>query len=409
MSPSLVDDNAPAVPQETAQSFRERARGWFESDYPRFLRESEDLAPGSLAWRRRWEDHVCASGWSGLGWPREWGGQALPLSHQAIFLQEQARVGAPLGVNLIGHGILAPTLLHFGSAAQKRRFLPRILTNAEIWCQGYSESGAGSDLASLACQARREGDDFVLTGHKIWTSFAQLAHWCFVLARTDTHAARHRGLSMLLVDMQSPGVRVEPIRQINGESEFNQVVFDHVRVPQDRLLGAENGGWQVAMAAAAFERGTYFIARQVRFAQELDSLEGLLAQTECAPAQRAAWRGVLDDLHIDSHVLRLKTARALSQAERGEAPGPQGSSTKIHWSEAHQRLLSLAMDMLGERVVCHGAAEGAQAPGTAARPKDDVQAWVKAYLSSRAETILAGTSEIQRNIIGEQILRMPKG
>jgi len=349
-------------------------------------------APRDLDFRRGWEDLLCEQGGAGLGWPREHGGLALPLARQAIFHEEHARCGAPLGVNLIGHGILAPTLLHFGSAAQQERFLPGILTNREVWCQGYSEPGAGSDLASVRTRAERVDGGWRLNGHKIWTSFADHAQWCFVLARTDQQAAKHRGLSFLLVSMQSPGVRVEPIRQLTGEAEFCEVFFEDVFVPEDALVGPEHGGWRVAMAAASFERGTYFIPRLVRFAQELQTVRRLVHGDG---AQAAAWRQRWARLAIDSHVLALKSQRALAAAERGDPPGPEGSSTKVHWSESHQRLLELAMELLGPDI---------------SQPDDPLAIeLVHAYLWSRAETILAGTSEIQRNIIAEQVLGLPRG
>ena len=255
---------------EQDEEFRAGVRAWFEQHYPRFVARWPGVPdPNDLRWRRAWEDHVCQAGWSGLDWPRELGGRQLPLTRLAIFHEEQARIGAPLGVNIIGHGILAPTLIHHGNAWQKARFLPGILSNREVWCQGYSEPAAGSDLSALATRAVRDGDHYVLDGHKIWTSFAHIADYCFVLARTDPQSVRHRGISFLLVDMHSPGVRVQPIRQITGEADFNEVHFEGVRVPLEARVGAEGEGWRLAMAAANFERGTYFIPRQVRFAREL--------------------------------------------------------------------------------------------------------------------------------------------
>ena len=383
------------------EAFRRDLRRWLDAAYAGFARSWPGGAdPRNLDYRRAWEDTLCANGWSGLGWPQAYGGKALPLSRQAVFHEEHARCGAPLGVNLIGHGILAPTVLHFGTEAQKQRFLPGILTNREVWCQGYSEPGAGSDLAAVRTRAQAEPGGFRLNGHKIWTSFADRAQWCFVLARTDPDAPRHKGLSFLLVDMRSAGVRVEPIRQITGEAEFCEVFFYDVFVPQDALLGELNQGWRIAMAAASFERGTYFIPRLVRFAQELRQVRELALQPDAhgrTPASSAPVRHRWARLAADSHVLALKSQRALAGAMRGDPPGPEGSSTKIHWSEAHQRLLELSLQLLGE-----DASLGVDAADARAAQL------THAYLWSRAETILAGTSEIQRNIIAEQMLGLPK-
>ncbi len=374
--------------------FRACIRDWLRRHYTAFVEQwPSDHAPRDLAFRRAWETHLCSHGLAGLGWPQAYGGHGLSLAKQAIFHEEHALCGAPLGVNLIGHGILAPTLLHFGTEAQKRDFLPGVLTNSTIWCQGYSEPSAGSDLASLRTRAHRDGDDYVLNGHKIWTSFADLADWCFVLARTDRKEPRHRGLSFLLVDMSLPGVRVQPIRQLTGEAEFCEVFFEDVRVNARHLVGEENQGWKIAMAAASYERGTYFLPRLVRFRQELDDIRGWLEYE--SPAVRRRWAR----LAIDSHVLGLKTKRALQQAVSGTPPGPEGSATKVHWSEAHQALLDFAMELMGDGV-CLEATGG---------DADRIASFTHAYLWSRAETILAGTSEIQRNIIAEKILGLPRG
>lgn len=385
------------------EAFRLTLRDWFETHYPRFKAGWPGTPdPNELSWRRAWEDYVCQAGWAGLGWPLEYGGKAWPLTRQAIFHEEHARIGAPLGVNLIGHGILAPTLIHFANATQKARYLPGILSNREVWCQGYSEPGAGSDLAALSTRAERHGDHYLLNGHKIWTSFAHIADHCFVLARTDPTAQRHKGISFLLVDMKSPGVRVQPIRQITGEADFNEVFFEDVRVPLDALVGEEHGGWRLAMAAASFERGTYFIPRLVRFAQEVQALKQLAASTPQGDASALCnprLRRDITRLAVDSHVLRLKGYRALTAALRGGPPGPEGSATKLHWSESHQKLQDIAMELLGERALAGPDPNGAS-PQTAA--------WVRDYLWTRAETILAGTSEVQRNILAEQMLGLPR-
>lgn len=381
-------------------AFREHFRTWLTQHYQAFNQAWDGpVSHTDPAYRRAWEDYLCRHGWAGLGWPTEFGGKALDIMKQAIVHEELAQAGAPLGINLIGHGILAPTLLHFGTEGQKRRLLPGILTNTEIWCQGYSEPGAGSDLAAVRTRAQRTDGGYLLNGHKIWTSFADHADWCFVLARTDPTSQRHKGLSFLLVNMRQEGVRVEPIRQLTGDAEFCEVFFEDVFVESENVVGDENEGWKIAMAAASFERGTYFIPRLVRFRQELDQLKDLVVRTTStqveavAAAQRQRWAR----LSIDSHVLRLKSRRALEKVLNGEPPGPEGSSTKVHWSEAHQTLLEFALQLLGPRIC--------------ASDDDDAEAltFQHAYLWSRAETILAGTSEIQRNIIAERVLGLPKG
>lgn len=388
------------LPQDPP-AFRAHVRAWLKTHYAQFVRDwAAEPDPVSLAFRRGWEDTLCRHGWSGLGWPSQYGGKALPLSHQAIYLEELARSGAPLGVNLIGHGIFAPTLLHFGTEAQKQQYLPGILRNETIWCQGYSEPGAGSDLAAVTTRARKVGRDFVLDGHKIWTSFANLADYCFVLARTDPDSQRHRGLSFLLVDMRQPGVRVEPIRQLTGEAEFCEVFFEQVIVRQDCLLGQEGEGWRMAMTAASFERGTYFIPRLVQLERELAGVRRLIDRA--APGLSAValqdYRQRWSALYADSAILQLKSHRALREAMNGSPPGPEGSSTKVHWSEAHQRMLDLAMQLLGLHVC-----------SPEARYQAETEFFTRASLWSRAETVLAGTSEIQRNIIGEKVLGLEKG
>ncbi|MEW6256486.1 MAG: acyl-CoA dehydrogenase family protein [Pseudomonadota bacterium] len=382
------------------EAFRRLVRQWLADNLDLVsARFPAPVSPHDMAYRRAWEDHLCASGFSGLTWPEADGGRGLPMGRMVIWLEEYARSGAPQGVNVIGHGILGPTLLHFGSPEQKERFLPGLLANREIWCQGYSEPGAGSDLAALRTQAVRAGDRYVVSGQKIWTSYAHIADWCFVLARTDASAAKHKGISFLLVDMKSPGITVRPIRQMNGEEEFNEVFFDEVEVPVSNRVGEENAGWAIAMAAASFERATYFIPRLVRMEEEFRDLVDL-ARTP-RPGIGVALddpdiRGRLARSYLDVHVLKLFARRMLETM--GGTPGPEGSYLKLFWSESHQRLLEIAMDILG--------------PAARLGPQDSAAAegrhWQRDYLWSRAETILAGTSEIQRNIIAERVLGLPR-
>lgn len=355
----------------------------------------------SLEFRRTWEDHLCRSGLSGLGWPREVGGQALSLQRQAIFHEECARAGTPLPVNMIGHGIVGPTLIAYGSADQQRRFLPAILDNSSIWCQGYSEPGAGSDLAALSTRAERRGELFVLNGQKIWTSFANVADWCLLLARTEKGSSRRAGISVLLVDMRLPGIVVRPIRQITGEADYNEVFLEDVEVPADCLLGEENAGWRIAMAAANYERSVYFVPRIVRMQTELERLV-LLAERTRRNGQRLlddpAVRSAITDLSINLHALRLYADSILAMAENDVPPGVDGSSVKLLWSESHQRLFDLAMDILGPEVALGPQERSATAEGR----------WNRDYLWTRAESILAGTSEVHRNIIAERGLGLPR-
>lgn len=383
-------------------AFRKGLREWLARELP--TQAGDRLGHASLhgiGFRRAWEDHLCRSGLSGLGWPKAEGGQGLSLTRQAIFHEECARAGTPLPVNMIGHGIVAPTLIHFGSSDQKRRFLPGIIDNSEVWCQGYSEPGAGSDLAALTTRAERRGDTYAVDGQKIWTSFANLSDWCFLLVRTGHGGAPQSGISVLLVDMRLPGVTVRPIRQITGEADYNEVFFENVQVPADCLLGEENGGWRIAMAAAGFERSTYFVPRVVRMKDELDALVQLASATVRAGRRlidEPAIRASIGDLHINLHALRLYADRILESAEKGVPPGVDGSSVKLLWSESHQRLMDIAMDVIGPAVALgpqetQGPAEGR---------------WTRDFLWTRAETVLAGTSEIHRNIIAERGLGLPR-
>lgn len=383
-------------------AFRHAVNRWLSTELVRLAGPRMGRAAiHELDFRRQWEDHLCRAGWSGLAWPRKHGGHELSLPRQAIYHEEYARVGAPLPLNMIGHGILGPTLLIYGSVEQRQRFLPPLLLNQEIWCQGYSEPSAGSDLASLRLTAVKDGQGYRLNGQKIWTSYADRADWCFVLARTSTDLPRHKGISFLLVDMKSPGVTVRPIRQITGEADFCEIFFDDVAVPAGNLVGTENGGWAIAMAAAAFERGTYFAPRIVRMRIELEELVRLAADRPLG-AGRAIDEGAVRErigrLATDIHALDLLARQMLQQALHGAPPGAEGSVVKLLWSESHQRLFDLAADILGPALQF--------GPQESAAPREG--RWSRDYLWTRAETILAGTSEVQRNIIAERGLGLPR-
>ena len=387
-------------PEDNA--FRAEIRAWLAENLAAMGHHSktraEKIAP---EYRRAWEDHVCRSGWADLSWPREFGGKEMPIQRQVIFWEEYGAADAPIGINQLAHGILGPTLIVHGTEAQKRRFLPKINSNEEIWCQGYSEPGAGSDLAALRTRAERRGDVYVVNGQKVWTSLAQYSDWCFVLVRTDANAAKHKGISFLLVDMKTQGIEVRPLRQITGESDFNEVFFNDVEVPVDNIVGAENGGWEIAMAAASFERGTYFIPRQVRLAAELTALIETARRTirnGRALIEDSAIRDRIVRLHMDVTIMRQHSYRTLSALMHGAVPGPEASFTKLFWSETSQRLQELGMDIIGA-----DASLGLEDADAA-----DGGRWQYDFLRTRSQTILAGTSEIQRNIISERTLGMPR-
>jgi alkylation response protein AidB-like acyl-CoA dehydrogenase len=350
-------------------------------------REHEAHA-GRVAWNRR----LAAAGWTCLGWPAEHGGRGATLAQQVIFHEEYARAGGPARVGYLGEELLGPTLIAFGSAEQQRRFLPPIRAVTELWCQGYSEPGAGSDLASVSTRAELDGEQWVITGQKVWTSLAVEADWCFVLARTEPGSRRSTGLSYLLVPMRQPGVTVRPIRQLTGTSEFNEVFFDGARTGRGHVVGAPGDGWRVAKATLAIERGVATLGQQVGFRRELDRL---LEVARRGPAREdPLLRDRLARAWIGLEVMRAHAVRTL--AAPAAEPGASASVLKLLWSRWHQELGELALDVLG-------------APSLLARGGPyDLDDWQRLFLFSRADTIYGGSSEIQRNIIAEQALGLPR-
>nr|WP_225953853.1 acyl-CoA dehydrogenase family protein [Kibdelosporangium phytohabitans] len=338
--------------------------------------------------RREWDRALAKAGWSCLGWPVEHGGRGVSTRQQVIFHEEYAAANAPARVNHIGEELLGPTLIAFGTPAQQARFLPRIRAVEELWCQGYSEPGAGSDLASVSTAATLDGDEWVITGQKVWTSLAHESDWCFVLARTTPGSRRRDGLSYLLVPMRQPGVEVRPIRQLTGTSEFNEVFFDQARTGRDMVVGEVGDGWRVAMATLAFERGVATLGQQVGFRRELDALIDLARRTgaigDPVIGQRLArsWIGL--------EVMRAHALRTLSR----EDPGYEASVSKLVWARWHRDLGELAMQVRGQASII--AEDG------------DLDEWQRLFLFSRADTIYGGSDEIQRTIIAERVLGLPK-
>ncbi|MET9805341.1 acyl-CoA dehydrogenase family protein [Streptomyces halstedii] len=383
----------------SVEEFRAEIRGWLAAHLTgEFAGLRGRGGPGreheAFAERLGWERHMAAEGWTCVGWPQEYGGRGASLEQQVAFHEEYALADAPARVNHIGEQLLGPTLVAFGTAGQRARFLPPIVAAEELWCQGYSEPDAGSDLANVRTRAERDDTGgWVVTGQKTWTSLAHASQWCFVVARTEPGSSRHHGLSYLLVPLDQPGVEIRPITQLTGTSEFNEVFFDGARARADHIVGAPGEGWRVAMATLGFERGVSTLGQQVGFRRELEAVIELAKHNGAAndPLIRDrlahAWTGL--------ETIRCNALRMLDGAAPG-APGPEASIGKIFWATWHRELGELAMDVSG--------AAGMLAAGEP-YDLDDRQ---RLYLFSRSDTIYAGSNEIQRDIIAERVLGLPK-
>ncbi len=393
-------------PSPEDEAFRLQVRAWLADNLAgelTALRGRGFPGPGDgdedLGLRRAWERRLGEAGWIGLGWPRAEGGRGASLTEQVIFNEEYAAADAPARLSMIGEGLVAPTLIKYGTPAQRRRFLPPIARGEELWCQGYSEPGAGSDLAAVQTRAELRGGEWVITGQKVWTSLAHVADWCFALCRTDPAAPRHRGLSYLLVPMRQPGVVVRPIVQLTGTAEFCEVFFDGARSAAEHLVGEAGGGWRVAMGTLAFERGTATLGQQIAFGRELDLVLGVARRS--GAARDPLLRQRLVRAYSGLRILRFCALRVLGRLEDGGEPGPEASIIKLGWSTWHRELGELAMDVLG------AAAEIAASPDAAEEEERTRARLQRLFLFSRADTIYAGSSEIQRNIIAERALHLP--
>jgi len=382
-------------PEDAA--FRTEAHDWLEANLTGEFADARGLGRAGKQHEGRelrsaWERKLGADGWTCVGWPVEYGGRGAPMSQQVIWNEEYVRAEAPARVNVMGEGLLGPTLIAYGTEEQKTRFLNPIRWGVELWCQGYSEPNAGSDLANVQTRAVLDGDEWVVTGQKVWTSYAQWSDWCFVVCRTDPEAPRHKGLSYLLVPMDQPGVEVRPIRQMTGTSEFNEVFFDGARTDADLVVGEVNDGWRVALATLAFERGVGILGDIVGFRRELDHLLNVVRTGN--RSHDPLLRERLADAWIRLYILRLNTLRSLTGIDGPVAP-PQASISKLFWATWHRDLGELAMDVLGT-----WAAVAEASP----YELSDLQ---RIFLFSRADTIYGGSNEIQRNIIGERVLGLP--
>jgi alkylation response protein AidB-like acyl-CoA dehydrogenase len=388
------------------ENFRRRLRQWLTENLTgRFAGLRGAGGPGreheAHAERVAWNRHLAAAGWTCLGWPAEYGGHGATLAQQVIFHQEYARSGAPARVGYMGEELLGPTLIARGTPEQRRRFLPPIAAGRELWCQGYSEPGAGSDLAAVGTTAVLDGDEWVITGQKVWTSLAQVADWCFVLARTEPGSRRSRGLSYLLVPMRQAAITVRPIRQLTGTAEFNEVFFDGARTERGLVVGAPGDGWRVAQATLAIERGVATLGQQVGFRRELDAVVDLARRGPAAadPVLRdkiaRAWIGLEV---MQAYALSTLAGAGTDGAGAADDAAASGAAsvTKLLWSRWHQRLGELAMEVRGaSSMVARGAPY-------------DLDDWQRLFLFSRADTIYGGSDEIQRNILAERVLGLPR-
>lgn len=383
-------------------AFRDEFRTWLVANVPKdwsSWREKplEESFPFLRAWQRRLQE----GGWAAVSWPREYGGRSATLMQQAIFWEEMARVEAPPMANALGLGLIGPTIIAYGTDAQKKRFIPKILSAEEIWCQGFSEPNAGSDLASLQTEARLDGDHYIVNGQKVWTSYGWVGDWCELVVRTDREAAKHKGLTVLLVNMKSPGVEVRPLRQMTGESEFNELFFRDVRVPAENVLGKVNDGWNVAVSTLMYERGSYGARLHLIFRRNINRLIQIARATPRhggTAADDPLIRQKLAQCFAEIEIMRLNQLRAFSHITATGVPGPEGSIQKIFWSELNQRVQQLAQEIMGP----YGQLLATDAHAI------DKGMWSYGYLRTRGNTIEAGTSEVQRNIIGHFVLGLPR-
>lgn len=376
--------------------FRREIRAWLAANVPRQPPPTnlDDEADFLTTWQRQLHE----AGWAAVHWPRAYGGRGATLTEQAIFQEEMARARAPQMMNRVGINLVGPTLIEHGTDEQRQRYLPKILSCEEVWCQLYSEPGAGSDLAALRTRADADADGFRIDGQKVWTSYAQFASFGMMLARTDSEAAKHKGISCLIVDMRSPGITIRPLRQITGSAEFSETFFDNTPVPRKNLIGDENDGWRVASTTLAHERGTSFpFKEQVLHKIYVDELADLMRHNGTS-RQKTARQGYAAR-YIDVEIMRLHNCRMMTRLARGELPGPESSVVKLFWADLTQRLNELALSCLGPAGQIVAGSDRAVAGGR----------WQQRMLWSRCASIAGGTSEIQRDIIAQRILGLPRG
>lgn len=377
------------------KAFREEAAEWLNAQLsgPFKAIRGQTNQVDNVDQRRAWEAALGEARWSVIGWPTQWGGRDASIAQQIIFAEEYARAKGPPRVGHLGVELLGPTLIAMGSEEQKARFLPDIASGKSIWCQGYSEPGAGSDLANVKTKARLEGDTYIIDGQKIWTSMGTIADWCFVVARTEPGSIGNKGLSFLMVPMDQPGVDPRPIRQMTGEAEFAEVFFDGAEALAADRIGAEGDGWKVAMALLGFERGVSTLAQQMHFKIELDEIIAIAKRN--GKADDPVIRQKIAHAYAGLKIMRYNGLRMLSDGEGGAELSGAAYTYKLYWSRWHRDLGELAMDVMGQN-------------GEIGANEERFDGLTNMYLMSRSDTIYAGTDQIQRNIISERGLGLPR-
>ncbi|MCP4084238.1 MAG: acyl-CoA dehydrogenase [Actinomycetia bacterium] len=393
-----------------AESYREKVKSFLSENLPPGWQGIGALdADAAAAFASEWRKVLADNRMLAASWPAEYGGGGLSELETVIMAEEFQRAGVPTGgsndafsIQMVGN-----TIINWGTPEQKAHYLPRIIDGTDIWCQGYSEPDAGSDLANLGCKAELDGDEWVINGQKIWTSAGHLADWIFVLTRTEADVAKHKGITFLLVPMEQSGVEVRPIQMISGESEFNEVFFTDARCPKENVIGEVNGGWAVAMTLLGYERGEAAATTPIAFRGELDRLVDLAREhgrtDDPSIRQRLAW------CHSKVEIMRFLGMRTLTRFLEGHGPGPDASVFKLYWSEYHRVVTELSVDILGADALAPDGRWPTSSFGSdAAGAPNDSASWVGTFLNARAGTIYAGTSQVQRNIIGEMVLGLPK-
>ena len=372
---------------ERESAFRGELRAWLADNRPP-PEPGEGGEDAHYAWRRDWQRRLYDAGWAAPAWPSEYGGRGASLTESAIYFEELGRARVPLPANVLGLLLGGPTLMVWGTDAQKERYLAPILSAEEIWCQGFSEPDAGSDLASLKTRAVKDGDEWVVTGQKVWTSGAQYSKWCMLVARSDSDAPKHKGLTYFLMDMDQAAVQVRPLRQITGEAEFNELFIEEARIPEENVVGGVGNGWKVALTTLMNERAGLGFLLQVRLRQLLD--DTIAVARKRGLLEDPLYADALADMHIRCESIRLLAWKGLTDIERYGQPGPEGSLVKWLWSDTNQRLTSLAAEIVGPAGLTDGTS------------------WSYELLRARGNTIEGGTTEVLKNIVAERVLGLPR-